>query len=290
MTTVFQVAVIGVLLGLIYTLIGAGLTIVLGVLRVVNLAQGILVVIGSFFAFDLFTQWGIDPILAVLIIIPVFFLVGALAEVTLIRGPARDNPDRAMLVLFGVLMVAEAIATLSWTTDSRSIAVGYANGSLTVGGVVIPEAYLIMAGVAVVILGVTELFLYRTLLGKALRAVGQSRQSAEILGIHSARMATIVFGLGTALAGVAGAALGVLFPFSIQLDSQWLAYSFIVVLIGGLGGVRSSLVGGLALGLGQSICSQVLPLDVVPVVLYGILAAALIARGGGIGLQKARRI
>ncbi len=290
MTTVFQVIVIGLLLGLIYTLIGAGLTIVLGVLRIVNLAQGILVVIGSFFAFDLFTQWGIDPILAVLIIIPVFFLIGGLAEITLIRRAASDSPDRAMLVLFGLLMLAEAVATIAWTTDSRSIGVGYANGSLTVGGVVIPEAYLIMAGVAVVVLGATELMLYRTLLGKALRAVGQNRQSAEILGINSARMATIVFGLGTALAGVAGAALGVLFPFSIQLDSQWLAYSFIVVLIGGLGGIRSSLVGGLALGLGQAICSQVLPLDVVPVVLYGALAAALVARGGGIGLARERRI
>lgn len=290
MTTFFQVLVTGILLGLIYTLIGAGLAIVLGVLRIVNLAQGILVIIGSFFAFDLFTQWGIDPILSVLIIIPAFFAAGALAEVLLVRAPARDSPDRAMLVLFGVLMVAEAVATLGWTTDSRSIGVGYANGSVTLGGVVIPEAYLVMAVVAVVVLGTTELLLYRTLFGTALRAVGQSRQSAEILGIDSARMGTIVFGIGTALAGVAGAALGVLFPFSIQLDAQWLAYSFIVVLIGGLGGIRNSVVGGLALGLGQSIFSQLLPADIVPVVVYGLLAAALIWRGGGIGLARARRI
>jgi branched-chain amino acid transport system permease protein len=290
MTTFFQVLVTGILLGLIYTLIGAGLAIVLGVLRIVNLAQGILVVIGSFLAFDLFTRWGIDPVLSVLVIIPVFFVAGALGEVLLVRVPARDSPDRAMLVLFGVLMVAEAVATLGWTTDSRSINVGYANGSIVLGGVVIPEDYLVMGALAVVVLGGVELLLYRTLLGTALRAVGQSRQSAEILGIDSSKLAAIVFGIGTALAGVAGAALGVLFPFSIQLDAQWLAYSFIVVLIGGLGGIRSSVVGGLALGLGQSIFSQLLPADIVPVVLYGILAAALIWRGGGIGLARARRI
>jgi branched-chain amino acid transport system permease protein len=290
MTVTLQVVVTGILLGLIYTLIGAGLTIVLGVLRIVNLAQGILVIIGSFVAFDLFTQWGIDPVLAVLIIIPVFFAAGALAERVLIRVPARESPDRAMLVLFGLLMVAEAAATLAWTSDSRSIAVGYANQSLTVGGVVIPTDYLVMAGVAVVLLGLTEFLLYRTLLGKALRAVGQDRQSAEILGIDSAAMATLVFGLGTALAGAAGAALGVLFPFSTQLDTQWLAYSFIVVLIGGLGGIRSSLVGGLALGLGQSVFSQLLPLDIVPVVVYGMLAAALVIRGGGLGQARMRRI
>lgn len=290
MTAFFQVLVTGILLGLIYTLVGAGLTVVLGVLRIVNLAQGVLVVVGSFLTFDLFTQWGIDPVVAVLIIIPLFFTIGAAAEFVLLRVPARDSPDRAMLVLFGVLMLGEAAATLVWTSDSRSIAVGYANQSLTFGGVVLPVAYLIMAGVAIVLLGLTELLLYRTLLGKALRAVGQNRQSVEILGIDSARMATIVFGLGTALTGAAGAALGVLFPFSTQLDAQWLAYSFIVVLIGGLGGVRSSLVGGLALGLGQSIFSEVLPLDVVPVVLYGLLATALIVRGGGLGLARARRI
>lgn len=290
MTTVLQVLVTGTLLGVIYTLIGAGLTIVLGVLRVVNLAQGILVVVGSFFAFDLFSQWGIDPVLSLLVIIPIFFVLGALTEMVFIRVPARDSPDRAMLVLFGLLMVGEALATLAWTADSRSINVGYANGSFTFGGIIVPEVYLIMAGVAVVLLGLTELLLYRTLIGKALRAVGQSRQSAEILGINSARMATIVFGLGTALAGAAGAGLGVLFPFSISLDSQWLAYSFIVVLIGGLGGIRSSLIGGLALGLGQAIFNQVLPLDVAPVLLYGILAAALMVRGGGIGLARARRL
>ncbi|HLI14751.1 MAG TPA: branched-chain amino acid ABC transporter permease [Acidimicrobiales bacterium] len=290
MTTVLQVVITGVLLGLIYTLIGAGLTIVLGVLRIVNLSQGILVVIGSFLAFDLFVRWGIDPILSVLILIPVFFVVGALAELLFVRVPARDSSSRAMLVLFGLMMVGEAVATLAWTTDSRSIAVGYANGSIAFSGIVVPEDYLIMAGVAIAVLGLTELLLYRTMLGKALRAVGQNRQAAEVLGIDSAWMATVVFGLGTALAGAAGAALGVLFPFSTQLDSQWLAYSFIVVLIGGLGGVRSSLVGGLALGVGQAVFSQVLPLDIVPVVLYGILAAALIVRGGGIGLARVRRI
>lgn len=290
MTSVIQVVVTGVLLGLIYTLIGAGLTIVLGVLRIVNLAQGVLIVIASFLAFDLFVRWGIDPVLSVLIVIPIFFVVGSAGEVVLLRGPARESPDRAMLVLFGVLMAAEAAASIGWTTDSRSIAVGYANGSVTLGGAVIPEDYLIMAAVAFVLLALTELLLYRTMLGKAMRAVGQSAQSAEILGINSAWVATAVFGLGTALAGAAGAALGVLFPFSIQLQSQWLAYSFIVVLIGGLGGVRSSLVGGLALGLGQELFSRLLPIDVVPVVLYGILAAALVARGGGLGLAKARRI
>lgn len=290
MTTFLQVVISGLLLGLIYTLIGSGLTIVLGVLRIVNLAQGILIVIGSFLAFDFFVRWGIDPVLAILIVVPLFFVAGALGEVVLLRGPARQSPDRAMLILFGVLMVATAAATEGWTTDSRSIGVSYANSSVTFGGVVIPVGFLIMAGVAVVLLGLTELLLYRTLLGKALRAVGQGRQSVEILGIDSARMATIVFGLGTALAGAAGCALGVLFPFSTQLQSQWLAYSFIVVLIGGLGGVRSSLIGGLALGLGQEIFTRFLPVDVVPVVLYGLLAAALIARGGGIGLARARRI
>lgn len=167
--------VTGVLLGVSYTLIGAGLTIVLGVLRVVNLAQGILVVVGSFFAFDLFSQWGIDPVLSLLVIVPIFFVLGALTEVVLIRVPARDSPDRAMLVLFGLLMAGEALATLAWTSDSRSIDVGHANGSFTFRGIVVPEAYLIMAGVAVVLLGLTELLLYRTLFGKR-----QSRTSSSM--------------------------------------------------------------------------------------------------------------
>jgi branched-chain amino acid transport system permease protein len=289
-TTAFQIIVSGILLGLIYTLIGAGLAIVLGVLRIVNLAQGILIMISSFLAWDLLVHWGIDPILSVLIIIPIFFVAASAGEVVMLRAPARESPDRAMLLLFGVLMAAEALASIGWTTDTRSIDVGYAYTSFKVGGAVIPEDYLVMAAVAVVLLGLTELLLYRTLLGKAMRAVGQSRQSAEILGINSAWVATAVFGLGVALAGAAGAALGVLFPFNIELQSQWLAYSFIVVLIGGLGGLRGSLVGGLALGLGQELFSQFLSLGVASVVLYGILAVALMVRGGGLGAAKVRRI
>jgi len=290
MSTVGEVLIIGVLLGVIYTLLGAGLTLVLGVLRIVNLAHGILIVVGSFVTYDLFTGWGIDPVLSVLLTVPLFFVVGAVLERVLLRRASQDSPERAMLVLFGLMIVGEAVASLVWSTDSRSIDVGYANGSVSFGGIVVPEDYLVMAGVAAVVLGLTELFLSKTIFGKAMRAVGQSRDSAEILGIDSARMATLVFGLGTGLAAGAGAALGVLFPFSIQGDSQWLAYSFIVVLVGGLGGIRSSLVGGLALGLGQAFFSQVLSLDLVPVLLYGGLAVALIVRGGGLGITRGRRI
>lgn len=290
MTIVGQMLVIGILLGVIYTLIGVGMTLTLGVLRIVNLAHGVVVVLGSFVAFDLFSAWGVDPVISVFLAIPLFFVIGVIVERLLVRRAAAASPERAMLVLFGLMIVMIAVATMAWTSDSRSIAVGYANGSVTFAGIIVPEAYLIMVAVAIVVLVLVELLLYKTMLGKALRAVGQSRDAAEILGINSARMATIVFGIGTGTAAAAGVALSVLFPFSVQMEGQWLAYAFIVVLVGGLGGVRSSLVGGMVLGIGQSLFSQLFSLSVVPVILYGLLAVALIVRGGGLGVVRGRQI
>lgn len=290
MTTVAQVIAIGVLLGLIYTLVALGLQVSLGVLRVLNLAHGVIVIAGAFFAFDLLHAWHITPLLAVIVALPVFFLFGLVLDRLLVRRVRRVSEQAVLLGLFGAMILLQSAAILIWTTDSRSISVSYSNSHLNLGGVILPTDYLVAAAAALVILGIIAGLLRFTMAGRAVQALAQNPEAARVLGVNVDRWASVVFSLSVAVAGMSGVLLADVFPFSVQAASQWLAYAFIVVLVGGTGGLRGALAGGLVLGLAQSAFNQVLPLQYVDVVVYGLLAAALLVRGGGLASRRERAL
>lgn len=290
MTTAAEVIVIGLLLGLIYTLAALGLQVSLGVLRVLNLAHGILVIAGAFFAFDLLHAWHITPLSAVVVALPVFFLFGLVLDRLLVQRVRRVSEQAVLLGLFGAMILLQSAAILIWTTDSRSITVSYSNGRLDLGGVILPTDYLVAAAAALVILGVIAALLRFTMAGRAVQALAQNPEAARVLGVNVDRWSSVVFSLSVAVAGMSGVLLADVFPFSVQGASQWLAYAFIVVLVGGTGGLRGALAGGLVLGLAQSVFNQVLPLQYVDVVVYGLLAAALLIRGRGLASQRERAL
>jgi len=290
MTTAGEVIAIGVLLGLIYTLAALGLQVSLGVLRVLNLAHGIIVIAGAFFAFDLLHAWHITPLLAVVAALPVFFCVGFLLDRLLVRRVRRVSEQAVLLGLFGAMILLQSVAILIWTTDSRSVTVSYSNSRVSLGGVVLPTDYLIAAAAALVILGIVAALLRFTMAGRAVQALAQNPEAARVLGVNVDRWSSLVFSLSVAVAGMSGVLLADVFPFSVQDASQWLAYAFIVVLVGGTGGLRGALVGGLVLGFAQSLFNQLLPLQYVDVVVYGLLAAALLVRGGGLSSRRERAL
>lgn len=286
MSTAGQVIIIGVLLGLVYTLVSLGLQVTLGVLGVLNLTHGVIVIAGAMFAWNLLHAWHITPLISAVIALPVFFAVGLVMHYVLVKR-ARDG---GLLALFGAMIALQSVAILIWTTNSRSITVSYSNSSVQFGGITIPTDYLVAAAAAAVILAVIFVALRCTMAGRAVQALAQDAESARILGINVDRYAAVVFALGIAVAAMGGVLLADIFPFSVQDSSQWLAYAFIVVLVGGTGRVINALVGGLVLGLAQSVFNQVLPLQYVDVVVYGLLAAALIVRGGGLAAMRERAL
>jgi branched-chain amino acid transport system permease protein len=286
MSTVGEVIITGLLLGLIYTLVSLGMQVTLGVLGVLNLAHGVIVIAGAMFAWDLLHAWHITPLISAVIALPVFFVVGLVMHYVLVWR----SRDGGLLALFGAMIALQSVATLIWTTDSRSITVSYSNSSVRFGGMVIPADYLVAAAGAAVILAVIFAVLRFTMAGRAVQALAQDAESARILGVNVDRYAAVVFALGVALAAMGGVLLADIFPFSIQDSSQWLAYAFIVVLVGGTGRVINALAGGLVLGIAQSVFNQVLPLEYVDVVVYGLLAAALIVRGSGLAAMKERAL
>ena len=285
-----QAAVNGVLLGLVYTLASVGLSLTLGVLGIVNLAHSTFIMLGTFFALELLQRAGLDPIVAMVLAVPVFFGVGWVLERVLLRR-VMGGPDAvALLVLFGLMIILESGSILLWTTDTRVLRWPLAQAMVQVGGLVLPMARVVPALLALAMVVLLDLLLRRTLLGKAMRAVGQQPDAAAIIGIDVRAISAVVVALGTASAAVGGIALGMMFPFAPQEHIRWLAWSFLVVVFGGLGGVRGSLLGGLFVGEVEALSGVLFPFQYVYPIVYGLLALTLMVRSQGLAGVRTRTI
>ncbi len=287
----FAVIVVdGVLLGLIYAIVGLGLSLVLGIMGIVNVAHSAFVMLGSFFAFELFRRLGVDPIVAFVAAFPVFFLLGAIVYRLIITRVERAAQTQSLVAMFGIMVLIENLSTIAWTTDTRVITVAYTNSSFVLGGVNLVHVRLIAAGLALVLIALFWAFLRFTLTGRAIRAMGQDRDAASTLGIDIRQLSAVMFGLGIACAGTAGVALAMVFPFAPNTQVQWLAWAFLVVILGGLGKVENTLAAGLVVGLIQTAATAFLPFDYVYLILYVLLAVILILRREGLSRAVRRSI
>jgi branched-chain amino acid transport system permease protein len=280
----------GILLGLIYAITGLGLSLVLGVMGIVNVAHSAFVMLGSFLAFELFRRFGVDPIVAFFLALPLFFALGAVVYRVIITQVERAAQTQGLVAMFGLMVLIENLGTIAWTTDTRVITVGYTNSSYVIGGLVLAHVRLIAGFLALLLIALFWAFLKFTLTGRAIRAMGQDRDAASTIGINVRQLSAVMFGLGIACAGAAGVALAMVFPFSPNTQVQWLAWAFLVVILGGLGKVENTLAAGLVVGLIQTVCTALLPFDYVYLVLYLLLAAILILRREGLSRATRRAI
>ena len=289
---VAQAIVTGILLGLVYTLISIGLSLTMGVMGIVNVAHSTFILLGSYLALELLQVFGIDPIVTAIIALPVFFMIGLLVERVLISRVAVDQSSQTtgLLVLFGLLIIIESGAILIWTTDTQVLSVSHSNASVTLGSITVTVPLLIAAGIALLIVILLDLFLQRTLYGKAIRAMAQNRGAAKMVGINTNWLSMIVFGLGTATAGVGGVILAMIFPFDPQSHYRWLAWAFLVVVVGGLGSIRNTLLAGLVIGLVEAISGILFPFQYVYFIVYLLLIIMLLIRGQGLAGKQARTI
>ena len=272
----------GILLGLIYAIAGLGLSLVLGILGIVNVAHSAFIMLGSFFAFELFRRLGVDPIVSFFLVLPLFLVIGVMVYRTLIVRVERTAQTQGLVAMFGLMVLIENLGTIVWTADTRVITASYANSSWTVGSLVLAQVKVIAGGLALLLILLFWSFLRFSLIGRAIRAMGQERQAAVAIGIDVRQLSAVMFGLGTGCAGAAGVALAMVFPFSPNTQVQWLAWAFLVVILGGLGSVAHTLAAALAAGLVQTSCAALLPFDYVYLVLYLVLAAVLVLRREGL--------
>lgn len=280
----------GVMIGLIYAIAGVGLSLVLGIMGVVNVAHSAFIMLGSFFAFELFRRLGVDPIISFFLAFPVFFAAGVVVYRALITRVEAAPQTQSLVAMFGLMVLLESLGTIAWTTDTRVITVGYTNTSILLGSVVLANVKLIAGALALLLIGAFWAFLRFTLMGRAIRAMGQNRSAAMSVGVNVRQLSAVMFGLGIACAGSAGVALGMVFPFSPNTQILWLAWTFLVVILGGLGNVANTLVAGVVVGLIQTAAAAFMPFDYVYLVLYALLAAILVIRREGLGGSTRRAI
>ena len=280
----------GIMIGLIYAIAGVGLSLVLGIMGVVNVAHSAFIMLGSFFAFELFRRFGLDPIVSFFLAFPVFFGAGVVVYRLLITRVEKAAQTQGLVAMFGLMVLLESLGTIAWTTDTRVITVGYTNTSMVVGGVVLANVKLIAGALALLLIGAFWAFLRFTLMGRAIRAMGQNRSAAMSVGVNVRQLSAVMFGLGIACAGSAGVALGMVFPFSPNTQILWLAWAFLVVILGGLGNVANTLAAGLVVGLIQTAVAAFLPFDYGYLVLYVLLAVILVVRREGLSGATRRAI
>ncbi|QBI20891.1 branched-chain amino acid ABC transporter permease [Egibacter rhizosphaerae] len=290
LTVFVQTTISGILLGLVYTAVGVGLSLTMGVLRIVNVSHSAFLIFAAFLTITLVNNWGLDPFLAGALIVPIFAVAGYLVGSTTIRRIAREPATTGLLALFGVMVFLESLAIVIWTTDTRSMATGYLDAALRGFGVSVPLTRLAGAAIAAVAVVALYLFLQRTMTGRSIRAMAQNRDAAALVGIRVDRLDALVFAIGTALAAVGGVALAIVFSLTPQMHVVWLAWAFLVVVVGGLGNVRNTAAAALLLGLVESFAGVLLPFHYTYILVYGLLAAALLFRSEGLFGSKARTI
>ncbi|WP_319533608.1 branched-chain amino acid ABC transporter permease [uncultured Cohaesibacter sp.] len=289
---IIQGLINGVVIGVIYSLIGVGLNIIFGVLRVVNFAHGEVIILGSYLAYFLFNIFGLSPFLALPIAFVLFGVIGYAAFFVLIR-PLRnsDDPEHAsLLVMFGLSLILGALMLLAFGADTRSIQVVIEPMYLKAGMVIVPTIRLIALGIALAIAAATFLFLYKTLPGKALRAIVMNRDAVRIVGINLDRMSAGAFGLGLGLAAVSGILMAMIFPaFSPFAGQDYTLIGFIIVVLGGLGHPIGALLGGIIFGLAEQMTTVFASGTVAMLAGLILLVAVILFKPSGLAGKAVRR-
>jgi branched-chain amino acid transport system permease protein len=282
----------GLIVGGIYALIGVSLTLLYGVLRVVNFAHGEFVIAGSFFAFVLFSTLKIPPLLAVPLAAVAFFAAGWLLYYVLIPRLAKsDDPElMSFLMFYGVSIAAAALMLLLFEADSRSIDFTFTPVSVQVGPIYISTARLVALAITIVISLALALFLFRTLPGKALRAAIMNREAIQIMGVDIVRLSAFAFALASSLAGVTGVLVALVFPaFNPFSGTEYTIIAFIVVVLGGLGNPVGALLGGVIFGLAEQMATVFLPQALAQIVGFVILVGTIFLRPSGLLGTRFRR-
>jgi branched-chain amino acid transport system permease protein len=275
----------GLIVGGIYALVGVSLTLLYGVLRVVNFAHGEFVIAGSFLAFVLFSGFGVPPLLAVPIAAVAFFAAGwGLYYVLIPRLARSDDPElMSFLMFYGVSIAAAALMLLLFEADSRTIDYTFTPVSMQVGAIYVSTARLVALAITVVVSVALALFLFKTLPGKALRAAIMNPEAIMIMGVDIVRLSAFAFALAAALAGVTGVLIALVFPaFNAFSGTEYTIIAFIVVVLGGLGNPVGALLAGVLFGLAEQMATVFLPQAMAQIVGFVILVGTIFFRPSGI--------
>lgn len=271
----------GLLLGGIYSLVSIGLNLIFGVVRIVNFAQGELVMLGMYATFFFFAKFGVGPYYSVFIVAPLLFVLGLVIQ-RLVLQPLQNEPNMQVFATFGLLILFENSVLAVTRGEGYSLAGAYSRGVIEIFGLraSVPRVVVFAAATAIAI--ALMIFLSRTMAGKAIRAVIQDRQSARLMGINVERTYLLTFALGSALAGVAGALLAPIYTLSPYIGGNFILAAFAVVVLGGLGSVPGAFIGGILVGVMEAFAGYYVDPALKQAIWFIIFVIVLIVRPSGL--------
>jgi branched-chain amino acid transport system permease protein len=287
--TILQNLIFGLFVGSVYGIAAAGLSLIFGVLKMLNVAHGELLMIGAYVSFWLFIGLGLDPFLSLLLVIPVLFALGMLLEYVLFSRVARLETEtkikNSLLISFGLAMILQNVALQLWTADERSTQTSYSGLGFEVLGIVLPYTRLAILAIALLCILAMWLFLQRTQMGRAIRATADDWEAASLAGINIRQTSLFTFGLGAASAGIAGALVAVGYGITPAIGLAWTLKSMVIVVLAGTGSIIGAFPAGLILGLAESISGMTFGSAYREVVGLVLFLAILVIRPQGLFAQ-----
>jgi branched-chain amino acid transport system permease protein len=283
-----QAVINGLLIGGIYALVSIGVTLIFGVVKIVNFAQGEFVMIGMYISFFLATQFGIDPVVSLIVSMPALFIIGVLVQHFLIRRVLGLNDMPQIFLTFALSLLILNVSLMLFTANYRTVHTWYSDEAFHIGPLYVPVAKLIAFVLAMVFSGILWLFLHATDLGKAMRAAAQNRDVAQLMGINPDRVFAVAFGVALALAGAAGSLLMPFYPAYPMVGQVFVLMAFVAVVLGSLGNVIGALVASLMMGVAESLGIQFIGADSGLIVVFMLLLTTLALRPSGLGGRRTR--
>jgi branched-chain amino acid transport system permease protein len=280
--TIAQAVVNGLLIGGIYALVSIGVSLIFGVVKIVNFAQGEFVMIGMYISFFLATNFGADPLLSLAVSMPTLFVIGVLFQHFLIRRVLALGDMPQIFLTFAVSLLLLNLALLLFTANYRTVETPYSDTAIQIGGIYVALAKLIAFAIAMLLSALLWLFLHTTDLGKAMRAAAQNRDVAMLMGINPDRVFCVAVGVALALAGAAGSLLMPFYPAYPMVGQVFVLMAFVAVVLGTLGNISGALIASLMMGVAESLGIQFVGADSGLIVVFAMLLLTLALRPSGL--------
>jgi branched-chain amino acid transport system permease protein len=287
-TQFIQSIVLGLLIGGVYALLASGLTLIFGVMNVINIAHGSFLILAAFLAYSLWHSTGMDPLVTVAITTPAMFALGWAIYVLAVRRVRCAPPASSVLLTFSIALVIEGLMGLVWGNTSHTLRPAYFNQSFTVGSIFLPKAQVYGALLALAVLAALYVILNRTWLGRAIRASAANSPAARLVGVNVGAVAALTFAIGVATAGAGGSIVGVLYPFLPGAHYQWISRLLGIIVLGGMGSLPGALLGALLLGMAETLTVTYISPAWATAVPYAVIFVVLLVRPQGLLGAKLR--
>jgi len=255
MILLVQTLILGLLVGGVYALLASGLTVIFGVMRIINIAHGALMILGAFITYTWWHYAGLDPLVGVPITMIAMFAIGWAVYVLTVRPVRRAPVTTSVLLTFGLAFFLEGVMGFSWGNNSVAVRPGYVDSSINLGSLYVPRNLLYGCTLAIVILVALQIVFSRTWLGRSIRASASSEDAARLVGVNIPAVAAITFALGAASAGAGGSIISLMGAFVPGVQILWITRLLSVVVLGGLGSVPGAVVAAVILGVGEALMS-----------------------------------